>query len=118
MIRIELPWPPRELSPNARPHFMAKSRVTRKARQWAQQAAWAAGVREGDWDIPQRLKVTTVFCPPDKRPRDSDNMFASCKAYRDGVADALGINDKFFENHMRREDPCKGGAVFIELEAA
>jgi len=28
--------------------------------------------------------------------RDDDNADASCKAYRDGIADSLGINDKGF----------------------
>lgn len=31
--------------------------------------------------------------PPDKRRRDDDNIIASFKSGRDGIADAIGIDD-------------------------
>lgn len=117
MIRIELPWPPRELHPNARLHWAAKSPITRKARLWAQQATYAAGIRQFDPDIPFAIKATVVFCPPDKRARDIDGMLSSCKAYLDGIADVIGVDDSKWMIAMRREEPRKRGAVFVELEA-
>lgn len=118
MIRIALPWPPRELHPNARTHWAKKAKATRAARLWAQTATYAAGVRPRDCDIPASMKATAVFCPPDSRRRDTDGMLSNIKAYLDGIADVIGIDDSRWELHLRREDPCKGGAVFIELEAA
>ncbi len=118
MIRIELPWPPRELHPNARVHWGQKAPITRKARLWAQQAAWAAGIRGNDPDIHFNIKATVAFAPPDNRRRDTDGMLSSCKAYIDGIADVLGIDDSKWTIALRREEPRKRGAVFVELEAA
>lgn len=36
---------------------------------------------------------TLAFFYPDLRRRDDDNASASCKAFRDGIADALGVDD-------------------------
>lgn len=36
---------------------------------------------------------TLAFHHPHRRNRDDDNAAASCKAYRDGIADALRIDD-------------------------
>lgn len=78
-----------------------------------------AGVRKNDPDIPQALKVTAVFSPPDNRPRDIDGMFSSIKSYLDGIADIIGIDDsKWTFGAPRKEAVVKGGAVRIELEAA
>lgn len=37
-----------------------------------------------------------LFIPPDNRPRDIDNLLASCKELIDGIAQGLGVNDKQF----------------------
>jgi len=34
-----------------------------------------------------------AFFLPDARHRDDDNLAASCKAYRDGIADGLKVDD-------------------------
>jgi crossover junction endodeoxyribonuclease RusA len=77
-----------------------------------------AGVRRNDPDIPQALKVTAVFSPPDSRRRDEDGMLSNIKSYLDGIADAVGVNDSKWQIAIRREAPTKGGAVRIELEQA
>lgn len=118
MISIALPWPDKALSPNARVHWSRKAKAAKQARITAGWSAREAGIRPGDFDIPTRLKVTYVFAPPDRRERDDDNLIASMKAARDGIADALGIDDSKFEIAIRREQPVKGGAVRIELESA
>lgn len=116
MISISLPWPPRELSPNARVHYMAKHRATKRSRVLAAGMTLAAGVRRNDPDIPEKIKATVIFSPPSKRRFDDDNAIASCKAYLDGIADALGIDDSRFQISIRREEVCKGGMVRVELE--
>ena len=43
-----------------------------------------------------RLRVHLTFVPPDRRLRDADNCIAAAKAGLDGLADALGVNDRRF----------------------
>ena len=92
-IHLELPWPPRELSPNARIHYLAKSRVTKAYRE---QSYWLTRARNGEMfpcsvlgETPISLAFT--FHPPDRRRRDLDTMLSSVKAGIDGIADALGL---------------------------
>lgn len=119
MISIDLPWPHRDLQPNVGAHWAAKARAVKQARAWAGWAAKEAGIRTGDTDIPGVLKVTAIFHQPDRRPRDIDNMIASCKPYFDGIADIIGIDDSKWEWQAPRWGVrIKGGGVRIELEAA
>lgn len=118
MIHINLPWPHKDLRPNARPHWAEKAKAVKQARAIAGWRAKMAGIRLGDPDIPAALKVTAVFSPPSRRHHDDDNMLASCKAYFDGIADVIGVDDSRWQIAMRREGVVKGGAVRIELEAA
>jgi crossover junction endodeoxyribonuclease RusA len=50
-----------------------------------------------DWE--GDIHVWMDFYPPDRRNRDDDNLIAAFKSGRDGVADALGVNDKRFRIH-------------------
>lgn len=118
MLSIDLPWPSRVLHPNARSHYMAKAKVAKKARADAAWIAKAAGIRRSDPDIPQFLKVTIIFCPPDNRRRDLDGMLSSLKSALDGIADATGVDDSKWEIALRREAPVKGGLVRIQIEDA
>lgn len=120
MMRVVLPWPDRRLSPNARLHYRVTSPVKAKARKDAAYLTYDAmpgGAREvrqhfaGDGPI--RYRVT--FYPPDARHRDDDNMIAMFKAARDGIADALGVNDRRFRPEYYFADPCKPGRVEVEL---
>lgn len=118
MISIDLPWPPRALHPNARVHWGARAKVASKCRQMAGWCAKEAGIRVNDPDIPQDLKVTAIFSPPDNRRRDVDGMLSSIKSYLDGISDIIGIDDSKWQIALRKEAPTKGGSVRIELEAA
>lgn len=114
MSRVELPWPARELHPNARPHHMAKRRATKAARTAAHWAALSAHLSapEGDGSI----HVTLTFCPPPiKRNRDLDGMAASMKAALDGIADAMKVNDRRFVPVPAWGEPVKGGKVIVEV---
>lgn len=112
MIAIELPWPARQLWPNARMHWSKKASYTRQARRYA----WAKALQHPETRVlnGKRLEVTAVFCPPDARARDDDNMLSACKAYFDGVADVVG-DDSRWTLSMRREEPRRPGCVIIEL---
>ena len=115
--RVDLPWPAKKLHPNARPHRMEKARLTKKARADARSVASDAKlprIEAGD------INVTCIFSPPPpKRNRDLDNLIAACKAYFDGIADAIGVNDSCFQHQAPVLGlPRKGGNVRIILEAA
>ena len=117
MIRIELPWFPRELHPNARVHWAKRAKQAKLCRLLGQGATRKAGVRWNDPDIPQALKVTAIFFPPNKHRHDEDGMLSSIKSYLDGISDIIGVDDSKWQIAIRKEAPVKGGAVRIELEA-
>jgi len=110
---ISLPWPSRYLHPNARVHWSRKAFATSRSRWDADIATRAAGISKLDL---ASLKATIVFHPPDKRRRDLDGMLSSCKAYLDGISDAIGIDDSAWEIAIRRDEPVKNGAVKVILE--
>lgn len=112
MSPLVLPWPPKELSPNSRTHWRKKSPITKAYKQ----ACWAL-CKEAGITAPKvegRLHLWLTFCPPDRRHRDDDNMIASFKAGRDGLALALGIDDKRFICHPFVSDTI-GGMVKVTI---
>lgn len=110
---IILPWPDKLLNPNARGHWAPISKVKKTARHRAA-IETALAKEKVDWDGPIYLWVT--FYPPDKRKRDDDNVFAMFKAYRDGIADALKVNDNRFKFYgYLHEDVVKGGRVEVTI---
>jgi crossover junction endodeoxyribonuclease RusA len=116
-MMIDLPWPSSELSQNARTHHAVKARAVKKSRN---DAFWLTkAVNDGSLKDAETLRVTFEFCPPDYRKRDLDNAFGCCKAARDGIAEAIGIDDsKWNEITILRGPVEKGGRVIVTLEAA
>lgn len=119
-MKIVLPWPDKRLSPNARLHWKPKSEVVKRARWDAAYAALeAAGgsLREfrRTWADEGRIPVKFRFYAPDRRPRDDDNVIAMLKAARDGIADALGVNDRRFQSTYEFADPEKPGRVEVTV---
>lgn len=112
---IELPWPPRELSPNARPHWAQLAKAKKQYRLLCFVLARRAGVRGGMVTADKRLRVAMTFYPPVKRHRDKDNLLASMKAALDGLADALLVDDRQFDPVVTIADCRKGGVVKVEL---
>jgi crossover junction endodeoxyribonuclease RusA len=115
MIRIELPWPPRELHPNARPHFMGEEGDQEGPGRCGDNDA-AAGVRRatptsrrsrhGHLLSAQTSEAMSIICS------------AAIKSGLDGIADVIGVDDSKWQIALRKDEPVKGGAVRIELEAA
>ena len=123
MLTIELPWPPRELSPNARVHWTAKAESSQTAK--AQGCYLMMGLMQShDWikDEPiyvvgKDCEATYTFHPPDKRKRDIDNFLAMMKNYQDGVCAALGIDDSRIKRTVIEWGAVvKGGKVTLRLE--
>jgi hypothetical protein len=112
---IVLPWPSADLSPNSRVHWSRKARAAKKARADARIIAIAA-----NWDLAQwpdgELHLWITFHAPTRRLPDDDNMLARFKPQRDGIADALKIDDRRFVSHPYVSDqPRKGGEVRVRI---
>lgn len=110
--KLVLPWPPKVLSPNARAHWATRSRAAKKYRMTCHLLArqFGAVAPEG------RVLLSLEFCPPDARRRDDDNCVAAFKSGRDGLADALGIDDSRFVTRFEMGQPVKGGAVLVTIQ--
>ena len=108
---LTLPWPPKELSPNKRLHWARTAAIRARYREACFFLTKEARLRV-DWEGPIHLWLD--FYPPDRRHRDDDNMISSFKAGRDGLAEALGINDRRFQIHPRVIDQV-GGMVKVRL---
>ncbi len=72
---------------------MAKARETKKHRQWAYYAALEQRLPTGE-----AIAITIhVHAKPKGPLPDTDNAIAACKAYLDGIADAMRVNDRTFD---------------------
>ena len=107
---VILPWPPKELSPNARVHFRKKAAAVKTYKLDAYFSACAAGRQAGS-------SVSITFNPPDNRRRDLDNMLASIKSGLDGIAAAIGVDDSKWSLTIRKGEVVKGGQVTVEVTA-
>lgn len=111
-MNVTLPWPPNDLSPNARVHFMARARV---AKEYRRSCAWLAKKSALTRVECESLQVIITFHPPSKRRRDLDNCVAAFKAGADGLADILGVDDSKWLPEYRMDEPVKGGLVVVEF---
>lgn len=89
-MTITLPLPSSNLSPNGRISWRSKAKLTKHARTNARLLTLAA---LNGQTPPTFTHYALTFYYPTKCLRDDDNALASCKAYRDGIADALRIDD-------------------------
>lgn len=108
---IELPFPPASLSGHAKGHWRSKSNPTAKYRMAAKMATlYAQPHVPADGDI----IVSVTFYPPDNRG-DRVNFPIRCKPLFDGIADALGVNDKRFLPRFLFCQPEKPGRVEVRF---
>ncbi len=112
-LTIELPWYPKELSPNARVHWAVKANAVKKYRHACAWAARAQGLMPSNAD---EVVMTIEFREPDKRPRNKDNMIASIKALQDGLMDAIGIDDSKFVVAHKIGQVAKRGKVIVTIK--
>ena len=116
-VLIELPFPPASLSGHAKGKWWDTSDIVAKHREWAMRATLAVRNQLGislinDSDI----RVSVTFYPPDKRG-DRVNYPNRMKAYWDGIADALCVNDRRFLPSYHFAEPIKPGRVVVEVRA-
>lgn len=115
-LELVLPWPSKDLSPNARVHWRGRSKATKAARETAVLLAFQAGWRDA-WLPEGRLDLWIDFYQaPRKVLPDDDNLLLRFKAYRDGIAQVLGIDDRRFISHpMVHEERRPGGQVVVRI---
>jgi crossover junction endodeoxyribonuclease RusA len=114
MTIITLPWMPAKLSSNNRSHWRFKAALTARCRGQAHYAALAAGVSspEGNGDI----EIIITFNPPSNRgDRLNYPAHGGLKAYIDGIADAMKVNDKRFIPAYFYGEKVKGGKLTVEI---
>ena len=121
-MKITLPWPDPRLTPNAkrRKHWRAYQPVIKAERQAGMiltQSQLYIGLR----DVRAALKgegkidVTISFYPPDRRKRDDDGAIAAFKHARDGMCDALCIDDHRLRPTYIMCEPEKPGRVEVHF---
>jgi crossover junction endodeoxyribonuclease RusA len=109
-MRLELPFPPRSLSPNARVHWAQKAKAAKSYKTSCFYLAKEAGPFEDPGgEIPLRIE----WYPKTANGFDRDNALARMKAGLDGLALAWGVNDERFDPKIEKMPPVKGGKVVI-----
>lgn len=87
IVRLVIPRPPRELSPNGRCHWRPRSRISKTYKAAVHYLALQAGLQHERWD---GIEVTPTFHfvrnPPAGQRRDLDNLAASLKTAYDAIA--------------------------------
>lgn len=113
---LDLPFPAKILWPNGRGHHMTRHKAAKKHKGWARAAALAERRNAPAGD---RLRLVATIHPKPAGPApDKDNSSAALKAYQDGIAWALGVDDRHFaEPEIRFADRVKGGRFVIEVVA-
>ena len=144
-LSVVLPRPGRVLSPNWRGHWGAKQRAVRAARRQARLLMLARLRETGEpgpasVSAPEELRRDkSPWRPSSEAPEgrrgwlpsayevtwffwggagpDADNALACCKAYLDGCADALGLNDRVLDcaGIHRVKDRVQDGTVVIRF---
>jgi crossover junction endodeoxyribonuclease RusA len=116
-ILIELGWPAKALSPNhrSRSHW-PKTNALKAAKKEGYLATLAAmsGGGAPKWSNERFAFIVTAY-PPDRHARDDDNLKASLKGQRDGIALALGVDDSRFDERFQWGEPVKNGKVVVEV---
>jgi len=110
-VNFILPWPPTILSPNSRVHW---SKLARAKKAYRAACAWTAKEQGAQRLDAEKLHLTLVFVPPNRRAHDLDNCLARMKSGLDGLADVLGVDDKRWSLTISKADEV-GGLVRVEV---
>lgn len=110
-----LPFPDKVLWPNGRTRqWGAKYRIGKAHREWARLATLAAKAPKADPE--GRVSIAITVHPKTRNAVDADNASASFKNYADGIADALGVDDRTFDTpSITFAEPVKGGLFAVSL---
>ena len=113
-VSFDLPFPAKALWPNGRSHWAEKARAVRSHRGWAKVAALSAGVKSLPTGFGYGVAIKVY--PKTANAIDRDNCVSAAKAYLDGIADALGVDDRTFDTpSISFGEPIKGGLLSLTL---
>ena len=117
---IILGFPPSELNPNARLHWAKKSRIAKKYRNECRIKtivclnAFYRAILQAHTG---RFQFNVIFYKKNNRKQDDDNIFSAFKSGRDGIADALNIDDNRFKSAYTVSDEIiTNGMVVVEIK--
>jgi crossover junction endodeoxyribonuclease RusA len=112
-MSVYLPFPPAVLNPNSRVHWTKKAKA---AKQYKHDCWWTlTGGADGACFWRGAFNFGLMFCPPDDRRRDLDNMLASFKSGLDAISEYTGVDDSKFRLTIEKGKPVKGGCVIVEV---
>lgn len=118
---VDLPLPHKILWPNGRTRSAYyRAAEFKKHREWAILATAAAGFasRQAARLVEPPIPVTiTVYAKPSGPLPDRDNCSAAAKAYLDGIAYKLDINDRYFAAPVVHFARAREGRFVIEIGA-
>ena len=97
-MQIKLPYPNKDLMPNRKNGKHWGATVGAKNDAFAEAFYLTKEAMKGYKLLDNaKVAISLIFVQDDKRHRDLDNLLAASKSLLDGVAHALGIDDKNFE---------------------
>ncbi len=112
-MKIRFSWPDSRFFPNRKQQHRYLT-----AERWAARMSGYALTINARLTVPENgaLEWRLVLCPPDKRRRDDDNVYAAFKPTRDGIFAALETDD----SRLRRTviewgEAEEGGAIYVEI---
>jgi hypothetical protein len=107
-----------ESEANLRENWHVKAKRVRMQRQITRVVVGQELIRSSEpWEENGKHTITLTRIAP--RPLDTDNLARSFKAIRDGIADALGIDDgskRLTWNYTQEKGPPKRYAARIEIQ--
>ena len=108
--------PTRNLSPNGRAHWRrrhADAKELTSAARWATINALYSQIGAGAMGDGRRTLHWLVAWEKGRKVMDQDNLIAALKAAQDGIADALGLDDRLFTVGSVTQDRDADGLGFI-----
>ena len=109
MTIIQFPFPPSDLSPNARVHWGKKNRAAKKYKADCIVLAKTCKALKGA----HRFRLT--FHPPNANRRDRDNTISQAKQLFDALSFVSGVDDSKFDWTDEWGDPVAHGQVTVEV---
>lgn len=97
-VKLTLPWPPQQLSPNKRLHWAVVGKYKSRYREACYHTTRSQQRTGSRVFLTPKLALTMVFVAPDRRRYDRDNLVARMKSGLDGMCQALSIDDSMFHS--------------------
>ncbi|MCC6480309.1 MAG: hypothetical protein IT552_14020 [Sphingomonadaceae bacterium] len=112
-LTIVLPFPPSSLTPHAKGYWRAKHAATKAYRALCAQEAMAQGLRQVS---AKAIRARVTLHRPNLR-RDYQNCISCFKAGVDGLADRIGVDDRYWKiDFVDGELDRPKGRVVVEIE--